>query len=219
MKVLVIGAGDIGSYVGRILIEDGHQVKFIEKDAATFKAIKENHPDWDIHLGGGTNPETLDEVQASQADVMCLVTADDVTNLIAGVLGKMEYGIERVIARVNEPQNQWLFEKEISIDDTVNQAEIMGRLIIQETSMADMLTMMQIKGGDLSIVSYTVSNHAQVVGKTLTEIDLPDESLILAIHRAGKSFIPNGATILETGDEVMALSDESSLKELYKLMR
>jgi trk system potassium uptake protein TrkA len=133
-------------------------------------------------------------------------------------LARFEFNVPRVIARVNNPKNAWLFKEDMGVDVALSQTDILAKLIAEEMSLGDMMTLLKLRKGEYSIIEEKVHPSAIVVGKTLREIELPTECVFAAILRKGNLVVPNGDTVLEPVDEIIALVHASQLAKLAALL-
>jgi trk system potassium uptake protein TrkA len=146
------------------------------------------------------------------------VTGLDETNLVITSLARFEFNVPRVIARVNNPKNAWLFKHEMGVDVALNQAEIFARLIAEEMSLGDMMTLLKLRRGEYSLVEEKVHPLAAAVNQNLSALQLPSECVITAIIRKNQLLIPHGDTVLQPADEVLALVHTSQLAQLATLL-
>jgi trk system potassium uptake protein TrkA len=160
----------------------------------------------------------LERAGIQKAQVLAAVTGSDETNLVITSLGKFEFNVPRVIARINNSKNAWLFTPDMGVDVALNQAEILAKLTVEEMSLGDMMTMLKIRNGKYSLVEEKIAPNAQAVGKALKDLLLPENCVISGIIRHGKIVMPRGVTVLEEADEVLALVDDSSREQLAKLL-
>lgn len=131
MYVLVVGGGQIGGHVAQLLLASGCQVTIIEPREAALARVRQDSPGSLIVAGSGTDPAVLEAAGAARADVVCAVTGADETNLTIATMAKFEFGVGRVLARVNNPRNRWLLEADLGVDLAVNQAELMAQLVVE----------------------------------------------------------------------------------------
>jgi trk system potassium uptake protein TrkA len=129
----------------------------------------------------------------------------------------MYYGVARTIARVNNPRNAWLFDDKFCVDVAVNQAELMARLIEEEMSMGDMMTLLKLRRGRYSVVEEKIPNGAKAIGVAIKDLTLPKNCVIAAIIRKGEVMIPRGITTFMAGDEVLAVTDPEGADDLIQL--
>jgi trk system potassium uptake protein TrkA len=169
-------------------------------------------------IGSGTDPKVLESVNIQDADVLAAVTGADETNLVVSTLARMEYGVRRVVARVNNPKNAWLFTPEMGVDVGLNQADMIAHLVAEELSLNDMAMLLELHRGQFSLVEKTVYSASAVVGRTLRDIKMPKECVLVAVIRDAQLLIPRGDTMLLAGDKVMAITDVNHLQELSELL-
>jgi trk system potassium uptake protein TrkA len=150
--------------------------------------------------------------------VLAAVTGDDEDNLVITTLGRFEFGVPRIIARVNNPKNMWLFTPEMGVDVALSQSDILAKLIAEEMSLGDMMTLLKLRKGEYSIVEEKVDPRAVVVGKILRDIELPSRCVFVAVIRKGELIVPNGNTELTPVDEVIALVHASQAQQLADLL-
>lgn len=218
MYVVIVGGGNTGSHLAKILLEANHIVKVIEERPALLEKLHSELPYDAIVQGDGSSPTILEQAGIQKALVLAAVTGSDETNLVITSLARFEFNVPRIIARVNNPKNAWLFTKEMGVDVALNQADILAHLVAEEMSLGDMMTLLKLKRGEYSLVEEKVYPTADACGKTLQEIHLPAECNIVAIIRNHKLLIPHGSTILEAHDEVLALVHTSHLADLAGLL-
>ena len=218
MFVIIVGGGKTGSHLAIQLIEQGYQVKVIEERPYVAERLREEiHPDA-IVVGDGSSPAVLEAAGIERADVLAAVTGEDETNLVITSLGRFEYQVPSVIARVNSPKNAWLFTEEMGVDVALNQPDILAKLIAEEMSLGDMMTLLKLRKGEYSIVEEKVHPQALVVGKALRDISLPSDCVFVAVLRKGQMIVPRGETVLQPVDEVIALIHSSRTAELAGLL-
>ena len=151
------------------------------------------------------------------AEAVAAVTGLDETNLVTSMLAKMEYAVPRVVARVNNPANAWMFTPVNGVDVGVNQAEITARFVIEGMDVHDMYTLMKLGRDEHSIVQVTVGAHARVAGLALKDIPFPAETIVTAAEHGGNLIVPNGGTVLESGDEAIIFTSEEGRDEIRRL--
>ncbi len=218
MYVIIVGGGNTGSSLAKLLLESGHTVRVIEERANLLEKLGDELPEEVIIGGDGSSPGTLEQAGIQQAQVLAAVTGSDETNLVITSLARFEFNVARIIARVNNPKNAWLFTSEMGVDVALNQADILAHLVAEEMSLGDMMTLLKLKRGEYSLVEEKVHPDALVANKPIKDIHLPDECTIVAIIRNHQLIIPHGSTILEPADEVLALVNGKQLSELASLL-
>jgi len=218
MFVIVVGGGNTGSQLAKFLLEEGHTVHVIEERPAVLEKLAREIPQESIITGDGSSPATLEKAGIQEAQVLAAVTGSDETNLVITSLARFEFSVKRVIARINNSKNAWLFTPEMGVDVSLNQAEILARLCAEEMSLGDMMTMLRIRRGKYSIVEEKIAPAAPAIGTAIKDLPLPSNCVISGIIRHGDLILPRGTTTLEEGDEILALVDDPAREQLAKLL-
>jgi len=218
MYVIIVGGGRTGMHLAKTLLAEGHQVRVIENRNPILERLHSELPYEVVVAGDGSSPPVLESAGIGKAQVLAAVTGDDEDNLVITTLARFEFNVPRIIARVNNPKNAWLFNEEMGVDVALNQTDILAKLIAEEMSIGDMMTLLKLRKGEYSIVEEKVHPQAKVSGKTLKEIQLPPECVLVAVLRKGQLLIPHGDTMLLPVDEVIALIHSSHIKELAGLL-
>jgi len=146
------------------------------------------------------------------------VTGSDETNLVITSLGRFEFDVPRVIARINNPKNAWLFTPEMGVDVALNQSEILASLTAEEMSIGDMMTLAKLRRGKYSLVEEKIPPRSPVIGIAIKDMTLPQNCVISGIIRHGEIVLPRGITTLEEGDEVLALVDDQAREQLANFL-
>jgi trk system potassium uptake protein TrkA len=218
MFVLILGGGRTGSHLASHLLELGHEVRVIEQRPETLANLHLELPTEAIFEGDGTDPDVLEAAEVKRAQVFAVVATDDADNLAAAYLARYQYGVPRTIGRVNNPRNTWLYSPEFGVDVALNQADVMTKLIEEEMSLGDMMTMLKLRRGKYSLVEEKIFPGARAIGRAIKDLPLPANCTISGILRHGEMVLPRGVTTLEEGDEVLALVDESARPQLARLL-
>ena len=206
MRVVISGAGAVGRHLAGDLARRGHQVTLIEQNPDVLETAKEWAPDVDHQIGDACEPWVLEKVQMNTADVVVAATGDDEDNLVTSLLAKQEFGVPKVLARVNHPSNEWLFTEQWGVDAAVSPPHILTAMVEEEVTVGDLVRLLPLERGGISIVELTIPSDSPTVGKPLYELRLPPDSTIVAIIRGGHVVIPQPETVLVEGDEVLALT-------------
>ncbi|MBW7882105.1 MAG: NAD-binding protein [Caldilineaceae bacterium] len=214
MIVLIAGGGKVGSHLAQLLHKAGHQVTVIEKRPDHVTELHERMPGIKVMAGSCTDPDLLERSGVRQAHVVAAVTGSDETNLVVTSLARFEFQAPRTIARVNNPRNAWLYTDEMGVDVALDQADLMARLIQEQMSLGDMMTLLKLRRGEYALVEEKVDEHATAAGKMISELDLPRDCILAAILRGGSLVIPRGDTIILPGDEVLAVVHENAVSQL-----
>ena len=218
MFVIIVGGGRTGTELAKSLLAEGHQIKVIEERMPIVERLQQEVDDALIIRGEPSSPAILEEAGIRQAQVLAAVTREDEANLVVATLARFEFGVPRIIARVNNPKNAWLFTPEMGVDVALNPAALLSKLIIEEMSLGDMMTLLKLRRGEYSIVEEKVHPEAFAVGKSLRNKTLPAHSRVVAVLRKGQLIVPDGDTVLQAVDEVICLAHASQLGELARLL-
>jgi trk system potassium uptake protein TrkA len=206
VRVVISGAGAIGRHLASDLASRGHSVTLIEQNPEVLETAREWAPDVEHMLGDACEPWVLEKAQLSTADVVVAATGDDEDNLVTSLLAKQEYGVPRVLARVNHPNNEWLFTEQWGVDTPVSPPHILTAMVEEEVTVGDLVRLLPLERGRISIVELTVPSDSPTAGRPLYELRLPPDSAIVAILRDGHVVIPQPETVIADGDEVLALT-------------
>ena len=219
MKVIIVGGGQVGAYIARSLLNNNIEVKIIEDRMNIYSKLINEFPDDVVIQGDGTSHEKLIEAGIADCDVLVAVSGADETNLVVSTLAKLEYGVPKTIARVNNPKNEWLFNAQMGVDIHLNQANLMSRMIIENMDLSNIETLMKLSKGDYSIIKIKVLAQSHAKNKAIKELKLPAKSLLVAINRIDQVILPKGdITILEE-DEIIALVHDSEKDAITNLFQ
>lgn len=217
MKVIIIGGGKEGVYLASLLLANKQKVLLLEDNVEYLNAARQELPENVIVNGNGTDVAILEKVGLGHTDVLAAVSDTDEKNLVVSTLAKMEFGVPKVIAKVNNPRNVWLYNSGMGVDVVLNQTDILSHLIIEEMNMDNMLTILKLNRGEHSIVQMCVPKTAKAVNQLVKDLQIPQKSGLISIIREGIVLIPKGDTRIEAGDEILVLTDEISQKHLKDL--
>jgi trk system potassium uptake protein TrkA len=217
MKALIVGGGMVGSFLADVLAEK-NQVTLVEKEPDKIASLSERHKSTRIVNEDGCEPWVLEFAGINDADIVLAVTGDDEDNLVVSYLSKYEYEVPRIIARVNNPRNRWLYNKEFGVDVEVSAPDIIATIVEEETSLGEMITVMKLQSGDIGLVEITVPEDSRAVNHSLSELELPPETLIVTVVREDAMRIPSADTVLQKGDKVLALSSINNKAALEALL-
>src|ERR1700730_14665950 len=204
MYAIIAGGGKVGFFLARELIEQGHEILIIEQNPERAEFIA-NELGNVVLRGNADEASTLAEAGAERADAVIAVTGDDEDNLVLLQVAKRRFGTRRTIARINDPRNEELFRL-LGIDATVNATQVMLSVLEQEIPQANLVPLLRLRNTDIEVVEATITAGSRVKGQALRDVEMPPESTIAVVIRNGSAFFPNGTTVLEPGDEVVALT-------------
>jgi trk system potassium uptake protein TrkA len=217
MFVVIAGGGRTGTQLAKSLISIDHKVRLIEYRKEILSRMHREVPTESIITGNPLDTNILEQADIRNANVFAAVTTSDSDNLTMCYLVRELYGVKRTIARVNNPRNAWLFGKMFRVDVAVNQAEILSRLIEEEMSLGDMMTLLKLRRGKYSLVEEKIPENASAIGIPIKDLSLPDKCVIAAVIRKGELVFPRGDTKLQADDEVLAITDAEGAKQMAVL--
>lgn len=204
MKVVIAGAGNVGTFIAADLNEAGHQVLVIEEDPELVSRLR---PTLDVgwFAADACEVRSLHAAGMADADVVVAATGDDEDNLVISLLAKQEFAVPRVVARVNHPKNQWLFNQSWGVDVSVSTTHLLTALVEEAVSVGSLVRLLQFAGGDARLVEVTLADGSPAAGCSLADLDVPRDSSLVAVVRDTHVVVPRGDTVLGAGDEVLAL--------------
>jgi len=218
MFVLICGGGRTGARLANLLLNEGHKIRMVEDRGPLLARLHQELPTEVILEGNPIDPGILELAGIREAHVLAAVTSDDSTNLCLCFLAKTVFDVPRRIARVNNPNNAWLFGSRFHVDVALNQADVLAHLIQEEMSLGDMMTLFQIRRGLYSVVEEKVAPGAKGIGVKLKDMGFEEHCVIAAIIRDGKMTLPRGESAFQAGDEIVAVASPAGAKQLSQLL-
>jgi trk system potassium uptake protein TrkA len=213
MYIVVVGGGKVGYFLSLALLSEGHEILIIEREADKCKVIADELGSV-VMRGDGCEVRTLEDAGANRADLLVAVTHSDEVNLVACQVAKHRFGVKRTIARISNPKNEALF-KMLGIDVTVSSTNLILEQIEEKLPTHSMSHLLTLEDGNLEIVEVNVQPDSAVVGKNISNIVLPVNSLIcLIINSTRGAQIPAGSSIIEAGDHIIAVTQPEHEAEL-----
>jgi trk system potassium uptake protein len=215
--VIVIGGGQVGKNVTRTLIELGHEVVVLEQRRDRYVLLDEEFGHR-ARYGDGTELFELEGAGIKRpADIVVAVTGDDEDNIIIGQLAKELYGVSKVVARVNDPRNQVLFDL-LGVAPTVSATEMVMALVQHEMPQHELVHLVQLRPENLEIVEVEVGTESPAAGKRVEQLRLPGTARLISVMREGVAEIAVGSTVLRPADQVLAILQPGGEPELRKLL-
>ncbi len=207
MRVVIAGGGNVGLHIAADLSAAGHEVLVLEKvEAIVSRAVASGEYEAvAFKIVDACELAALSAVDLSTADVVAAVTGDDEDNLVISLLAKQEFGVPRVIARVNHPKNEWMFNETWGVDVAVSTPHLITALVEEAVSVGSLVRLLQFEGGKARLVEVTLADDSPAAGLVVADLDLPRDSTLVAIIRDEHVVVPRGDTPLQAQDEVMVL--------------
>ncbi|MEQ4208732.1 TrkA family potassium uptake protein [Actinopolymorpha sp. B17G11] len=216
MRVVIAGAGNVGQSIASELVENHHEVLLIDRDPAAMKVEVVPHAEW--LLADACELSTLDEAALHRCDVVIAATGDDKVNLVVSLLAKTEFGVPRVVARVNHPKNEWMFNESWGVDVAVSTPRIMAALVEEAVSVGDLVRLFTFRQGEANLVELTLPEDSTTIGRRVQDVSWPPDTTLVTIVRSGRVLVPTGDTPLEGHDELLFVAIPEREKELQELL-
>lgn len=217
MKLIIVGGGKVGYYLVKTLIDHGHEPVLIEQDKKVCTMIA-NTLDIPIILGDGTSIDILEKAKTHEAQAIVGVTGKDENNLICCQLAKKLFGVPRTIAKVNNPKNAMVL-KQLGVDIPLSSTDNIARMLEYEIDSSNIKKLISVNSGEATISEILLPYNFKLADKELHEIKLPVSSIIISIHRNGKTIIPRGHTRLLPGDKVLVMTLSNDIYEINKILK
>jgi trk system potassium uptake protein TrkA len=218
MYIIIVGGGRVGYYLTKALLDEGHEVLVVEKSAIICETFTEELGSICLR-GDGCEAATLAEVGTARADMLIAVTGDDEDNLVACQVAKHKFNVPRTIARLRNPERETLFKK-LGVDVTVSATQIILEHIEEEVPTHPLTHLLEIRDKGLEIVEVKISPDSTTVGKPVKELSLPPGSVLsLVIRKERKPIVPTVNTIIQAGDQIIAVTPPESEEALRTALR
>jgi trk system potassium uptake protein len=217
MRIAIAGAGAVGRSIAGELLENGHEVLLVDHDPKAIKVDSVPRAEW--LLADACEISSLDDAALQRCQVVIAATGDDKVNLVVALLAKTEYGVPRVVARVNNPDNEWLYNESWGVDVAVSTPRLLSALVEEAVSVGDLVRLMTFGQSEASLVELTMPDDAPLVGQRVGAIDWPADTSLVAILREGRVLVPQPDDPLQAGDELFFVTSDDVEEELARLLR
>ena len=216
MRVAIAGAGNVGRSIAGELIGNGHEVLLIEREPRAMKVDSVPGAEW--LLADACELETLVSARLQTCQVVVAASGDDKVNLVVSLLAKTEFGVDRVVARVNHPKNEWLFNESWGVDVSVSSPRLLAAVVEEAVTVGDLVRLLSLQKGAANLVEVTLPSDARQVGTLVGEVAWPPDSALVAILRDGRVVLPTPDVALEGGDELLIVATTEVEVELDALL-
>jgi len=217
MRVVIAGAGKVGSYIAGDLNRAGHSVLVLDLSRSAIAETKADVPGVEAWVADACELSALERAELGTADVVAAVTGDDKVNLVVALLAKQEFAVPRVVARVNHPENEWLFNETWGVDVAVSTPHLLTALVEEAVSVGSLVRLLQFEGGKARLEEVTLADTSPAVGKLVSELGMPRDSTLVAIVRDEHVIVPRGDTPLQAADEVLILLTPESEEGVHAI--
>jgi trk system potassium uptake protein TrkA len=216
MRVAIAGAGAVGRSIAGELLANGHSVMLIEKNGAKVRAKSVPGAEW--VQADACEVTSLEEAQLATCDVVIAATGDDKANLVVSLLAKTEFAVNRVVARVKDPRNEWLYTEAWGVDVAVSTPRVLAALVEEAVTVGDVVRLMSFRKGAANLVEITLADDTPWVGRPVRELVLPQETVLTTILRGERVITPHADEPLEAGDELLFVTHgdiEDQLQQMF----
>ncbi|MCW2722669.1 MAG: trk/ktr system potassium uptake protein [Pseudonocardiales bacterium] len=216
MRVAIAGAGAVGRSIALELLENKHQVMLIERDLSHIEPESVEQAEW-VHADA-CELASLEEAGLESCDVVIAATGDDKVNLVVSLLAKTEFAVRRVVARVNDPRNEWLFGENWGVDVAVSTPRLLAALVEEAVAVGDLVRLMTFRQGQANLVEVTLPADTPLAGKPVRSLTLPVDSALVVVLRGGRVIVPQADDALEPGDELLFVATSAVEEEIRKAL-
>jgi trk system potassium uptake protein TrkA len=216
MRVAIAGAGNVGRSIAGELVTNGHDVLLIDREEKAIKAASVPQAEW--LLADACELSMLEEATLDRCNVVIAATGDDKVNLVVSLLAKTEFGVPRVVARVNHPRNEWLFTESWGVDVSVSTPRIMSALVEEAVSVGDLVRLFSFRQGEANLVELTLPTDSPIVGNAVADVAWPVDTSLVSIIRGRHVHSPLPDLPLEAGDELLFVAAPEREEQLEQLL-
>lgn len=213
MRILIAGAGRLGTQIARVLASSRNELTVIELDEQRLAELGE-HVSARLLVGDACEPSILEEAGAHATDLLIAATGDDEDNLVISLLGKRQFAIARVIARVNDPDNGWLFDARWGVDVPIPAETPLISLIEEATGDNDTVALLRLSKAGVNVIETTIAASSRSAGRPLAELDLPAGTVVAAVIRGGRPTVPGPTWRLAADDEVLVVTESATADDV-----
>ena len=220
MRVVIAGGGSVGRFIAEQLHQGHHDVLLVDNDADVVRRAQAAGEPKGVQWfqADACEVSKLAEAGVERADVVAAVTGDDEDNLVISLLAKQEFGVPRVVARVNNPKNEWMFNENWGVDVAVSTPHLLTALVEEAVSVGSLVRLLSFEGGRASLIEVTLAGESSAVDSEIVALDFPRDSTVVAILRKDHVVVPRGDTPLTAGDEVLVLVTDESEEAVRQLL-
>jgi trk system potassium uptake protein TrkA len=216
MRVTIAGAGNVGRSIARELVGNGHSVMLIEREPKAYKVDTVGGADW--LLADACEISSLEKAKLQDSSVVIAATGDDKVNLVVSLLAKTEYGVPRVVARVNHPKNEWLFNESWGVDISVSTPRLLSALVEEAVTVGDLVRLLSFRHGEANLVEVTLPDDTEHAGQRVGSIAWPQDVALVAILRDARVMVPSPDDPLEGGDELLFIAAPDQEEALHDVL-
>jgi len=212
MRIAIAGAGAVGRSIAQELLGSNHQVMLIERDQTHFEPSTVEQAEW-VHADA-CELSSLEDAGLQLCDVVIAATGDDKVNLVVSLLAKTEFAVRRVVARVNDPANEWLFTDAWGVDVAVSTPRMLAAMVEEAVNIGDLVRLMTLRQGQANLVEITLPHDSNLAGQAVGQLNLPRDAALVTILRGGRVIVPQSDDPFEQGDELLFVASADVEQEI-----
>ncbi len=215
MKAVIVGAGRLGTQFAAALVKSGAEVTLVDRDEDTLAAVSATVPAARLVAGDACEPYILEEAGVLNADLLAATTGEDEDNLVISLLAKRQFAVTRVAARINDADNSWLFDSRWGVDAAVPGVAPLVSLIEEATGTVDTVSLLRLATAGVNLIETAIGPRSKSAGLRLADVRLPVRSVVAAVVRNHTPTVPDPDFVLETGDELLIVSQTASDADIH----
>jgi trk/ktr system potassium uptake protein len=216
MRVAIAGAGAVGRSIAAELIAGEHQVMLIERLQSQLEPHTVEQAEW--VLADACELASLEDAGMQLCDVVIAATGDDKVNLVVSLLAKTVFAVRRVVARVNDPANEWLFNEAWGVDVAVSTPRMLAAMVEEAVSVGDLVRLLTLRQGQANLVELTLPHDTPLAGRAVRDVVMPRDAALVTILRGGRVIVPQPDDPLEAGDELLFVASADVEGEIRKAL-
>src|SRR4051794_33643913 len=218
MRAIIAGGGNVGRHLASDLVDRGHEVTLIEQDPSPLAKAQHTAPGVSTVMGDACELWVLEKAQIQTVDVVVAATGDDEDNLVISLLAKQEFAVPRVVARVNNPKNEWMYTEMWGVDVSVSTPHLLTALVEEAVSVGSLVRLLSFEGGRARLSEARLAESSPANDQDLAGLALPRDSTVVAVIRENHVIVPRGDTVLHAGDEVLVLTTPEAEAEVVRTL-
>ena len=215
MNVVIVGAGRLGQQAAHLLVATGHTVTVVDRDRSRLEQLGSEHLHRVVH-GDACEPDVLEKAGVLTADLLLAATGEDEDNLVVALLAKRQFGVRRVLARVNDPDNTWLFDTRWGVDVALSAEAPLVSLIEEAAGAADTIGLLRLAAAGVTLLETHLTTHSSVAGHRLADLTLPPNTVVAAVIRDGNPTVPNLDYQLQPGDRLLIVTHNATEQDIHR---
>lgn len=216
MRIAIAGAGSVGRSIASELVDNGHQVMLIDRNPDAITPEEIEAAEW--VQADACELTSLEDAGLHNSDVVIACTGDDKANLVLALLAKTEFAIDRVVGRVNDPRNEWLFTEAWGVDVAVSTPRILAALVEEAVTVGELVRLFELRQGQANLLEVTLADTSSIAGQPVRDLTLPEDAALVAIVRGERVIVPQPDEPLEAGDELLFVATPAAEDDIRRAL-